>query len=171
MPRNFPPNFFEPLFCGSEKIPQNSRQNSHQISQISLRKIQKNHRRASAGEQGEQTKIPGLCIFSLLNYESESERKSPGFIIYFVSVACCCGLCVPNMITTKANAKEDQGEFICLSVTKANAKRNLQIFICNHFCVDGSQARILGVGVASQQLLRGLESLQSLRQRVGKKAQ
>ena len=36
------PESFEPLFCGSEKIPQNSRQNSHQISQISLRKIKKN---------------------------------------------------------------------------------------------------------------------------------
>ena len=35
------PDFFEPLFCGSEKIPLNSRQNSHQISQISLRKINK----------------------------------------------------------------------------------------------------------------------------------
>ena len=32
------PEYFEPLFCGSEKIPQNSRQNSHQIS---LRKMKK----------------------------------------------------------------------------------------------------------------------------------
>ena len=31
------PEIFEPLFCGSEKIPQNS----HQISKISLRKIKK----------------------------------------------------------------------------------------------------------------------------------
>ena len=35
------PGNFEPLFCGSEKILQNSRQNSHQIAQISLRKIKK----------------------------------------------------------------------------------------------------------------------------------
>ena len=42
---------FEPLFCVSEKIPQNSRQISRQIS---LAKIKKNHRRASAGGQGEQ---------------------------------------------------------------------------------------------------------------------
>ena len=40
------PEFFEPLFCGSEKIPQNSRQISRKIS---LPKIKKNHRRASAG--------------------------------------------------------------------------------------------------------------------------
>ena len=49
-------------------------------------------------------------------------------------MACCCGLCVPNMIIAKAKAKENLGEFICrLSITKANAKTNLQIFICNHF--------------------------------------
>ena len=42
------------------------------------------------------------------------------------------------MIITKANANENLGEFICLSITKANAKTNLQIFICNHFCVDGT---------------------------------
>ena len=40
------------------------------------------------------------------------------------------------MIIAKANAKENLGEFICLSITKANAKTNLQI--CNHFCVDGT---------------------------------
>ena len=41
------------------------------------------------------------------------------------------------MITTKANAKENLGEFICLSTTKAEAKENLQIFICNRFRADG----------------------------------
>ena len=40
----------EPLFCGSEKIPQDSRQISHQIF---LRNQKKKHRRASAGAQGE----------------------------------------------------------------------------------------------------------------------
>ena len=44
-----------------------------------------------------------------------------GILLYFVSVACCCGLCVPNMITTKANAKENLGEFICVSTTKVNS--------------------------------------------------
>ena len=47
------------------------------------------------------------------------------------------------MIIAKANAKENLGEFICLSITKANAKTNLQIFICNHFCVDGSSQSTL----------------------------
>ena len=32
------PEIFEPFFCGSEKIPHNSCQNSHQIPKISLRK-------------------------------------------------------------------------------------------------------------------------------------
>ena len=36
------PEIFEPLFCGSEKIRENSLQISHSIIQISLRKIQKN---------------------------------------------------------------------------------------------------------------------------------
>ena len=45
------------------------------------------------------------------------------------------------MIIAKAKAKEKLGEFICLAITKANAKTNLQIFICNHFCVDGIQAK------------------------------
>ena len=31
------------------------------------------------------------------------------------------------MITTKANAKENLGEFICLSITKAKANLHLQI--------------------------------------------
>ena len=61
-----------------------------------------------------------------------------GILIYFVSVVCCCGLCMPNMIVTKANAKENLGKFICLSSTKAQAKQNLQIFICNRSCVDGN---------------------------------
>ena len=45
----------------------------------------------------------------MLSYESESERKSLEFN-YFVSVACCRGLCMPNMIIMKANAKENLGE-------------------------------------------------------------
>ena len=36
----------------------------------------------------------------------------------FRSVACCCGLCLPNIIIAKANAKENLGEFVCLSITK-----------------------------------------------------
>ena len=54
----------------------------------------------------------------------------------FAGVASCCGLCVPNMIVTKANAKENLGEFVCLSI--ATAKTNLQIFICNRFRADGN---------------------------------
>ena len=53
--------------------------------------------------------IPGLG-FSLLYYESESEIKSLGFSCFFVIVACCCGLYMPNMIITQVNAKENLGE-------------------------------------------------------------
>ena len=50
------------------------------------------------------------------------------------------------MIIAKANAKDNPGEFICLSITKANAeqtKKNHQIPICNHFCVDGTFTLII----------------------------
>ena len=33
-------------------------------------------------------------------------------LLFFVSLACCCGLCMPNMFTTKANAKETLGEIV-----------------------------------------------------------
>ena len=52
-------------------------------------------------------------------------------------MACCSGLCVPKMTMTKAKAKENLGEFICLSISKAITNENLQIFICNHFRADG----------------------------------
>ena len=47
--------------------------------------------------------------------------------------------CVCPAIITKANAKENPGEFICLSTTmRAKAKSNLQIFMCNRFRTDGT---------------------------------
>ena len=55
-------------------------------------------------------------------------------VFLFVFVACRCGLCVPSMIITKANAKEIWGLFIsCLPITKAKATANPGIFICNCF--------------------------------------
>ena len=47
------PEIFEPLFCGSEKIPGKFPPNFPLNFQISLRKIKKIHRRASAGAQRE----------------------------------------------------------------------------------------------------------------------
>ena len=53
--------FFEALFfAGPKKIPQNSRQISRKIS---LPKIKKNHRRASAGAQGESLRLGGFDDF------------------------------------------------------------------------------------------------------------
>ena len=69
-----------------------------------------------------QNKIPGFRVLSLLNYETEGERKSQGILIYVVSVACCCGLCVPNMRITKANAKESLRELTYFSIPKVEAK-------------------------------------------------
>ena len=64
---------------------------------------------------------------------------SGNLLIIFAIVACCCG----NMFTTKANAKENLGECICLSITKAKAKQDRQIFICNRFLADGRFGRSL----------------------------
>ena len=59
-----------------------------------------------------------LCV----ELRKRERKKISGILFYFVSVSCCCGLCMPNMIVTKANAKETLGEFICLSIAKAKAK-------------------------------------------------
>ena len=45
---------------------------------------------------------------------------------------------MPSMIITKANAKENLGEFTCLSITKA---KKLEIFMCNHGRADGNCGR------------------------------
>ena len=50
-PPKLSPDIVEPLFCGSSKVLQNFRHNSHNISP--QKKILKIHRRASAGAQGE----------------------------------------------------------------------------------------------------------------------
>ena len=65
-------------------------------------------------------------------------KKISGVLFFFVTVACCCGLCEPNMLITKASAKENLGEIICLSIVKAKANQNPQIFICNCFRADGT---------------------------------
>ena len=65
-------------------------------------------------------------------------EKLFGILLSFVSVACCCGLCMPNMFIAKAHADENLGLFIFLSTTKAKARKSPQIFICNCFRVDGN---------------------------------
>ena len=60
------PEIFEPLFCGSEKIPQNSRQISHQISQISLRKIKKNSPTSFCRSAGRKiADVPKLLVLQI----------------------------------------------------------------------------------------------------------
>ena len=39
-----------------------------------------------------------------------------GILLFFVSVACWCGLCEPKMFITKANPKNNLGNFPCLSI-------------------------------------------------------
>ena len=80
---------------------------------------------------------PGILDFLSVELRKRKRKKISGILMYFVSVACRCGLCVPNMIIMKANAKEIIGEIICLSITKARAKQNHPIFICNRFRADG----------------------------------
>ena len=43
-------------------------------------------------------------------------------------MACFCGLCMPNMIITKANAKEHLGEFICLFSLRKRKRNKISRF-------------------------------------------
>ena len=71
--------------------------------------------------RGTKKKIPGFWIFSLLNCESKTNKFS-GILIFFVTVACRRGLCVPNMIITKANAKDNGGGiYLPFPLRKLNA--------------------------------------------------
>ena len=50
-------------------------------------------------------------IISIVRWNVRPKRKRKKIAFFFVSVACCCGLCKPNMLIAKANAKENLGEF------------------------------------------------------------
>ena len=57
-------------------------------------------------------KVPGFGIFYLLDSESDTEKTFLGNSqFFFLVVACCCGLCMPNMLITKADAKENLREW------------------------------------------------------------
>ena len=94
------PEMFEPLFCGSEKFPLNSRQISRQIS---LRKIKENHRRASAGAQGEKYYITSRYFSEFITF---------GVMSLFGTCFCCCycdprGVCSPQFFTIDLVVKYD----------------------------------------------------------------
>ena len=97
--------------------------------------------------QAKMNKIPRILDFRSVQLRKRKRKKISVFFL-FVNVACCYDLCVPNMTIAKAKAKENLGEFICLSITKAKAKLNLQIFICNHFRADGNGYESPPVSVA-----------------------
>ena len=59
------------------------------------------------------------------------------------------------MNIAKANAKENLGAFICLSIAKAKAS-SLQIFICNRFRADGNSRGFRAVQEGSRVRKRGL---------------
>ena len=80
-------------------------------------------------------KNPRIWDFVSVEVRKRKRKKISRILIYLVSEACCCGLRMPNMIITKAKAKENLGEFICLSIAKAKAKWkspdfHLQSFPC-----------------------------------------
>ena len=53
-------------------------------------------------------------------------------------VACCFGLCVPSIFISKANAKEDLGEYWPFHYESESEKeKKPQIFICNRVRADG----------------------------------
>ena len=54
-------------------------------------------------------KIPGSRIFLSIELRKRKRKKISRILFFFVNVSCCCGLCIPNLIITKANAKENLG--------------------------------------------------------------
>ena len=76
----------------------------------------------------ENSKIKGILKdFPSVGLRKRKQKTSQGFCFSFVSVACCCGLCVPDMLMTKANAKENLRELICLSITKATKRTDFHL--------------------------------------------
>ena len=80
----------------------------------------------SAQKQLQANKRKNLRIwdFSAVRLRKRKRKKISGILFNFVSVACCCGLCVPNVIIAKANAKENLGEFF-VAFPLRKRKRNI----------------------------------------------
>ena len=55
----------------------------------------------------------------------------------FISVACCCGLCVPSMFITKATAEKSVGVHVLFH--RESESRNPKIFsVCNRYLADNT---------------------------------
>ena len=67
---------------------------------------------AAMNYKQKKIKIPGFGDFLSVERRKRKRKKTSGILIYLVSEACCCGLLMPNMIITKAKAKESLGELI-----------------------------------------------------------
>ena len=63
--------------------------------------------------------------FSLLNFEAKAKENLWDF--NFVTAACCCGLCVPNMIITKA--KNTWGSLFAFPLRKRKQNKISRFFI------------------------------------------
>ena len=85
--------------------------------------------------------------FCLSDYESESEKTSLG-IAFFAVVAHGCGLCVPNMFITKANARKSGGNSWPCYYESESEKKSLPRFSFAVISVwmvdDGPESTILG---------------------------
>ena len=65
-----------------------------------------------------KNKHPRFGIFSLQEYESESEKKSLHVLHDFRIVACCCASRVPNMFITKQMLKRTLGNLFAFPLRK-----------------------------------------------------
>ena len=68
-------------------------------------------------------KNPRISDFLSIELRKRKRKKNSGILNYFRSVACCCGLCVPNMIIAKANAKEIWGELFAFPFRRRMRKQ------------------------------------------------
>ena len=61
--------------------------------------------------------------FLSVELQKRKRNKISGILFLFASVACCCGLCVPNMTIAKANAKEIWGNLFAFPLRKRKQKK------------------------------------------------
>ena len=66
---------------------------------------------------------PKVFDFLSVGLRKRKRKKISGTLKYFVSVTCCCGLCVPNMIVAKASAKESLGNLFPFPLRKRKQKQ------------------------------------------------
>ena len=87
--------------------------------------------------QGEGAVEPSRCSVRVLNYKSESERKSRGFKRMLMG-GLLLWLARAQHDHYESESERKSWELIGLAIPKVKVKSNLQIFICNRVRANGT---------------------------------